>query len=40
MEFLASAAAKQPLFGCRLTSLREVGLRPKSHSQQFALTRD
>jgi len=39
MEFLASAAAKALVFGCRLTSLREVSLRPKSHEQHFALTR-
>ncbi len=39
MEFLAPAAAKGWILARRLTSLREVSLRPKSHEQHFALTR-
>jgi hypothetical protein len=39
MEFLASAAANDLAYWGRLTSLREVSLRPKCHEQQFALTR-
>jgi len=39
MEFLATAAAMRLLSGCRLTSLREVSLRRKSHQHYFALTR-
>jgi hypothetical protein len=39
MNFPASAAAPGLPFPCRLTSLREVSLRPRLDEQHFALTR-